>query len=109
MASEAFFSTPDNPIFHGAYSLIPEHMQAAITRYIVHGIRPGDFLIGVITNDLKRAVNYADDENIKLLKLYVQWFYNEAPGHCWGSREAIDAWMRDRQEKILSTALVQET
>jgi len=84
--------------FRGDYATIPPHMQEAIRRYVVQGIKPGDFLTGVITNDLRRAVGCADEQNIGLLKLYVQWFYNEAPGSCWGSLENMNEWMNARMQ-----------
>ena len=81
--------------FPGPYAQIPKHMQEAIRRYVERGIRPGDFLTGVITNDLMRAVNHADDTNLPLLRTYVQWFYNYAPGACWGSKAAMGEWMAE--------------
>lgn len=84
--------------FDGQYSAIPPHMQAAIRRYVVQGLRPGDFLTGVITNDLRRAINYADETNLPLIKLYVQWFYNVAPGSCHGSPKNMEEWMNARSQ-----------
>jgi hypothetical protein len=71
-------------------------MQAAIRRYVIQGVQPGDFLTAVITNDLRNAVGKADDENLPLLKLYVQWFYNEAPAPCWGSKQNMTEWLTAR-------------
>ena len=83
----------------GYYSEIPQHMRDAIRRYIVDYIQPGDFLTGVITNDLRRAVNHADAQNLPLLKLYVQWFYNIAPGNCHGSPEIMFEWLARRNKR----------
>jgi hypothetical protein len=80
--------------FNGDYAQIPPHMQAAIRRYIIEGIQPGDFLTAVITNNLRNAVGKADADNLALLKLYVQWFYNEAPAPCWGSQQNMDEWLK---------------
>lgn len=82
---------------HGYYAEIPAHMRAAIKRYIVNRIQPGDFLTAVITNNLRDAVNRADAENLPLLQLYVQWFYNIAPGSCHGSREHMQKWLEARE------------
>ncbi len=84
--------------FEGQYAQIPAHMQEAIRRYVVQGIQPGDFLTAVITNDLRNAVNRADETNLPLLKVYVQWFYNEAPSACWGSHEMMHEWMITAQQ-----------
>jgi hypothetical protein len=89
---------PYNVEFEGDYARIPSHMQDAIRRYVVQGLKPGDFLTGVITNDLRRAVNSADEQNLPLIKLYVQWFYNEAPGVCSGSHEHMRLWMAARAD-----------
>lgn len=82
--------------FNGEYAQIPQHMQLALRRYVLEGIKPGDFLTAVICNDLRNAVFRADDENYPLLKLYLQWFYNISPESCWGSPEKMGAWMHER-------------
>ncbi len=76
------------------YSKLPSHMQGAVKRYIEKGIPPGDFLTAVIENNLLRAVSHADDTNVKALKTWVQFFYNEAPGNCWKTKEAMNAWVK---------------
>lgn len=75
---------------------IPEPMMGAIERYIEQGIAPGSFLTAVICNDLREAVGRADDENLRNIPAYVAWFYNEAPGGSWGSRERMEQWMTAR-------------
>ena len=85
-----------NVEFVGDYAQIPPHMQDAIRRYIVQGLKPGNFLTGVITNDLRRAVCAADEQNLPLIKLYVHWFFNEAPGNSQGSPEIMRKWMAER-------------
>jgi hypothetical protein len=88
--------------FEGGYEKIPAHMQAALRRYVLEGIKPGDFLTAVICNDLRNAVGRADSENLPLLSLYVMWFYNIAPGTCWGSHEAMLKWLAERQADVLA-------
>ena len=72
---------------------IPNYMMAGIRRYIKKGIPPGDFLRAVICNDLTDAVSRADDVNLYNLPAYAGYFYNEAPGNCWGSREKMEKWI----------------
>jgi hypothetical protein len=60
---------------------------------VIDHVRPGQFLMAVICNDLRGAVNYADDENLPLIKLYVQWFYNRAPSQCSGSPSRLVEWV----------------
>ena len=65
--------------FTGQYEAIPERMRKGITNYLEKGTPMGDFLTAVVCNDLKGAVGYADEENLPLLKIYVQWFHNVCP------------------------------
>ena len=79
---------------------IPPHMWGAIERYIDNGIHPGGFLAAVIENDLKEAVNRADNKNIRALPEYVRWFYNHAPLVAWGYKGAIadyQRWLYDQK------------
>lgn len=87
------------PADQNGYDRIPVHMQEAIRRYVVQGLAPGHFLQGVIINDLRMAVNHADQENLPLIKLYVQWFYNRAPAPCHGSMENMLNWISERQRE----------
>lgn len=75
---------------------IPERMMDGIQRYINDGIIPGDFLQAVICNNLREAVGRADDENLVNLPAFVMYFYNEAPGLCWGSKDKMDAWAESK-------------
>lgn len=88
--------------FTGQYADIPAHMQEAIRRYVLFGLKPGDFLTAVITNNLRNAVGYADATNLPLLKTYVQWFYNVAPGSCSGSPEIMKAWMTEQSKNAVT-------
>ena len=74
------------------YYKLPEHLQDDMEKYIEDGIRGGDFLTAVLSNDLKRAVWIADSENIKLLPDIITWLYNEVPQSCWGSKENVENW-----------------
>jgi hypothetical protein len=76
--------------FHG--KRIPYYMQEHILNYILYGWNPGDFLTGIITNDLKKACYHADSENLWIIPVYAAFFYNYAPIDCWGSREAMAEW-----------------
>ena len=79
---------------------IPDRMMGGIKRYIENGIKPGDFLVSVICNDLREACGQADDENLANLPAFVGYFYNEAPHTCWGSREKMDKWIAKFKEEL---------
>lgn len=73
---------------------VPEHIHNAIRAYVDNHRRPGQFLQAVIRNDLAEAVARADGENLTNLIAIVGYFYNEAPGTCWGSKEKLEAWLK---------------
>ena len=73
--------------------IIPDRMRSKLENYLIRGIPEGDFLSAVISNNLKEAVVWADDENIRVLPAYVNFFYNHAPPACWGSEEKMEAWI----------------
>lgn len=77
---------------------IPEHMHDGTIGYVMHGIPPGDFLYAVITNNLKEAVAYGDEQNLSALVNWVRFFYNATPSQCWGSEEKMNEWMEHRRE-----------
>ena len=72
---------------------IPERMMPAIERYVKERVAPGDFLQAVISNDLRLACAYADEENLRNLPAFIAYFYNETPSGCWGSREKMIEWI----------------
>lgn len=77
---------------------IPEYMHGAIRRYYENGIPPGDFLTALLNNNLKETYARADDTNVRAIKGYVMWFYNEAPAGSWGYDGAVKSWIERFQE-----------
>ena len=77
--------------------IIGDHMMGALRRYLDDGIKPGDFLTAVLSNDLKEACGRADDHNRHILFEYVSYLYNYCPKTCWGSREVVQAYI----EKVI--------
>jgi len=78
------------------YKRLPEHIQGGAQRYIEQGILPGDFLQAVICNNLKESFARADDINIHRMFDIVNFFYNEAPSACWGSKKSMRDWINDK-------------
>ena len=77
--------------FYDTY--IPDRMMGGLTRYIEDGILPGHFLTAVLKNDLMGAFERADSENMKNIRAYVGYLYNETPIGCYGSKDAVDNWI----------------
>jgi len=76
------------------YSKLPEHMRAGAKLWIENGIATGGFLCAVIENNLKEAFVCADDINLARMRDIVGFFYDEAPGGCWGSPEKAKEWRK---------------
>jgi hypothetical protein len=77
-------------------SSIPGYMCGGILRYFVGRVPPGDFLMGILTNDLGKACKAADEENKHLIWYYHYFMYNYAPGNAWGSKKAVEDWIKGR-------------
>lgn len=78
---------------------LPEYMYDGFTRYYEHGVDPGGFMFAVLTNNLESAVGHADHVNMHLLPNYVKFLYNEVAASSWGSREAVEYWIKTRREQ----------
>lgn len=81
------------------YGRLPEHMREGARMYVEHGGHPGHFLRAVVENDLVGAFAAADEKNFAHMADWARWLYNEAPRACWGSREAVRAWIEMRAEQ----------
>ncbi len=81
------------PQWRSALTRLPDYMQSAVERYVLHGIPPGHFLTAVVENNLREAVERADSTNIWFLREYVVFFYTSAPGECWGSPQRVKDWI----------------
>ena len=81
------------------YSLIPEHMRSGVKRYLENGIRPGDFLIAILENNLVQSVGRADKINQAHIIEWANFLYNEMPMESWGSKEKVNAWIKKRRIK----------
>jgi hypothetical protein len=64
-----------------------------IREYVEHRTPPGCFLGAVRSNDLRGAVGWADDANKAALADIVAYLHWRVPARCWGSAEAVNAWL----------------
>lgn len=76
------------------YSKLPIHMQEGIQAYIEQGRPPDRFLYAVLSNDLVHSYCHADSENAAAMPKWASFLYNEAPIDSWGSKKAVDAWIK---------------
>lgn len=80
------------------YGAIKDSTIDALMRYVEQGIPTGDFLRGVLTNNLNEAMGRADLTNRATLWNIVTFCYNEIPSACWGSEEKVIAWLNKFRE-----------
>jgi hypothetical protein len=73
---------------------IPDHCKEGLRAYIEKGEPVGSFLSALLSNDLKRTYEKADDTNIGRVKNYLMFLYNEAPSECWGSPDKYAGWQQ---------------
>ncbi len=74
---------------------VPEHLHEGLIEYIAARRPTGDFLMAVLSNDLKGAVGRADEHSSLALGWIVGFLYNFCPANSWGSPEAVKAWLSD--------------
>ena len=82
----------DNEYLH-----IPQLTIDTLKRYTDNRLATGSFLRAVLANDLFEAVARADEMNMQTIPLIVKYIYNELPGGCWGSYEAVDAYLASEE------------
>ena len=75
------------------YDRLPEHMRSGAQLYIEQGIRPGDFLMAILENDLSGAVQRADSINRDKIIDWVEWKTFDIPAIAHGSPEYVSAWI----------------
>lgn len=80
------------------YSLIPEHVRPRMKRYLERGLRPGEFVVAVLENNLVQSVCRADRVNLAQIVEWAKFLYNEMPMESWGSKEKVNAWIKKRRK-----------
>ena len=65
----------------------------SIDLYVNEGIRPGDFLMSVLSNNLWGVMARADENSLYLLRSIYNYIYNDVRGDCWGSPEKVQVWL----------------
>lgn len=76
------------------YDLIPEQSLETITMYVEDGVHPGGFFEALLSNDLRGAVERADDSHIGIIPTLLYYLFNRTPLGCWGSPEKFHDWIR---------------
>ena len=79
-------------------SNVPDGLHDGLIEYVASRRPMGHFLTAIANNnDLKDACGRADMENRRFLYEIVFFFFNYAPGPCWGSADNVNAWLADAE------------
>jgi hypothetical protein len=81
---------------------IPDYMHDGLVMYLRYGVRPGAFLLALLSNDFMEACANADQNNQLALFRYAAFFYN-LPNACYGSRAKVDQWLKVGAERRATT------
>ena len=66
-----------------------------VTKYILHGeLESNGFFRSLVENNLARAIIRADASNLIQMKQWALWMINHVPEAAWGSKEAVDNWIK---------------
>ena len=80
------------------FQQLPLATQEGLQNYVEHHYPVGHFLTAVLSNDLREAVNRADNDNLVALTEIVKWLFWNVPSVCWGSPENVRAWLARRED-----------
>jgi len=72
------------------------HAIDTLNNYVKTGNILDGFIVAMLANDLKKAVERADNENINTIPSLVVYMKYELPPISWGHYDNIDDW----QERI---------
>ena len=77
-------------------SKLPQHMVPGLVRYILWGIRPGDFMASMLSGDLFGCLRKADDVNKHSLHAYAIFLYSHAPTDCFENVHNVSDWINQK-------------
>jgi hypothetical protein len=86
------------PICGYCCDALPPAVKHNIDQYAQHHVDPGDFLIAVLSNNLREAFGRADDVNRNAMFEIVRYCYNHIDARIWGSPDAVIYWLGQREE-----------
>ena len=78
--------------------VIPDHTKEALDNYFLRGYEPGSFVTCILTDDLYRAVGWADMQNRHAIYEIVKWLTTDpiVPANSFGTFEKVADWLNDK-------------
>ena len=80
-------------LFNGISIDIPSHLHLPLVEYVDEGKVPSIFIRAVLSNDLRRSVQYVGKDRLSILVPLVKWLECAVPIQCWGEGEKISRWI----------------
>ena len=69
-----------------------------LDNYAKYRITTGGFLHAVLSNDLMKAMEKADEANREDMFEICQYIHNNLPVTCYGSVKAVNEWLQGRHK-----------
>lgn len=77
------------------YLNIPRDFISPLWLYFSHGIEPGSFGMGVLSNNFYSAAACAHPSlSVESLKQLANWILNNAPRNSYGSMDKVNNWIK---------------
>jgi hypothetical protein len=76
------------------YPDVPANVLRGICDYVNHRIPAGGFVTAALENRFVEVVGRADRESLASLVPIATLLYQDIPAICWGSPDAVEAWLR---------------
>jgi hypothetical protein len=76
------------------WSAVPDYLRASLKRYVNEGRIPGDFLVGILSNELDKTVNSSDAARFAEVPAILAFIVLYVPmkEFCYGSGEKMARW-----------------
>jgi hypothetical protein len=74
------------------WSPIPDHLHWSIRHYVDHGRVPGDFLQGILTNELDKTVDSCASDLFAQVPAILGFLRMHLPQMCWGTGARVADW-----------------
>lgn len=84
------------------YELIKDlELKEELQNYFEKKIRPGDFCLAILKNNLVESLEKSDRKNLKNITKIISWLNNEAPFNKWGSHQRVEFHLKAVQKHQL--------
>ena len=82
------------------FDMVPARFRDELRAYIENGVRPGQFLVGVLDNDLRTAYECSDPQHLRghsdlwrEMGALLVWLKEMAPVESYGAPGKVELWI----------------